>query len=140
MGRVVLFAVMWASCLAVLFLLPPSVAHREGTKAFLGFGMLLPLVFGLPLAAALHEVMHRPFALLLPAARRRFLHSHAVVTAICALGCAGLAVLADRSLPFAAVASIAAAAFALPLLFEPGLRWAGSRAAAIIVVAAATAA
>lgn len=134
-GRLFLFVSYWTILLSFIGANAPAV-QREGARAFLWLGMIIPLALGIPLAAVLHEAMHRPSALLLPDARRRFFRSHVTVIGCGAAICALLAYLADRTLAIVPLIGIASALMTVPLPFEPGWRFAGSRLLAAVITAA----
>jgi hypothetical protein len=135
-GRCFLSTAFWIIFPAMLVLWGKQHGPSTQPWAFLFCGMLLPFALGATLATMLHEPMHRPFGLLLPRARNRFLRSHAAIVGGIALGLGCVAHLVDRSLPLVPLVGSAAAALSFTLPFEPGWRWAGSRPGAILATAA----
>ena len=115
-------------------------AHQSGALAFQWWCFTFPLSLGVMLAVVLREPMHRPFAVVLPGAGRRFFRSHITIVGCAALLFAAFAHWADRTLPVISVAGIVAASLTLALPAEPGGRWAGSRVLFWSAVAAGLAA
>lgn len=134
-GRLLFFVLYWTILVSFIAHVTPAI-EREGARAFLWLGMILPLALGIPLAAVIHEAMHRPSSMLLPGARRRFFRSHATVIGCGAASCALLAYLADRTLAIVPLIGIASALMTVSLPFEPGWRFAGSRLLAAATIAA----
>jgi hypothetical protein len=84
--------------------------------AFLALGTALPLMLGIMLAGAVHEPMHRPFALLLPGNTRAFRRITVIALLVLAGFVTSAAALIDPALSPFACFGIACALLALPCL------------------------
>lgn len=129
----------------IAVMLTPAVsgfthAAQEGSLAFFFCALVLPLALGIILSATLHEPMHRPFSIVLPGARRRFMRSHARALALLGVAFALLAWLKNHALPLPVVWSVSVAVMALSLPLEPRVRLVGIRWFALVPIAAALAA
>ncbi len=82
---------------------------------FLAMATALPLLLGLVVAGAAHEVMHRPFALLLPGAARRLRVAAGSTIALLALFACAATALVEPSVPPPATFGLACALLAAPL-------------------------
>ena len=118
-GRFLLFVGYLAIILGAITRYLPTGPQQSDTTAFLWGSILWPLAIGIPLAVVVHEVMHRPFSLWVPNARRRLICSHAVVTSGFALTCALVTSRLNHEVPFLVIASVALAMLACHCHWNP---------------------
>ncbi len=87
-----------------------------GTSRFIALAVALPLLLGIFIAGAVHEPMHRPFALLLPGLRRRQRTAASVSVLIAALAATCAATWAAPAVSPLATFGLVCALVALPCL------------------------
>jgi hypothetical protein len=94
---------------------------------FAAGNVFMPIALGIVLTMAMSVVVHRPFMMLLPGARRYYRNAQLTGFALCVALGAGISYLNDATLPWPAIVGAVMASAATAIPWEPYVRWFGSR-------------
>ncbi len=117
----------WSAGIVLGNLLQVIVSHVRGDRSdgiFTGVVLFAPALLGWVLAATIQVVQQRPFAMMLPGARRKFVRWHFITTVCAAIFCACVG---HWILPAPVLFCIAVAGLSLALPLDSGGRWSRSR-------------